>query len=153
MVGWYVCSSGRQFVEVCFFYIKCSVRGIFFTSQTSLNTAVNQPHICSTRLTLSKLSQNNGIMWQKYITNIYSGSTYTSSLIPPSKQTDRHTNSITYGFCVIAIHQQFPQIWRIPFLCIICCRVCHSRYPLSTDEHWKMWFHWNAYDPGKFGII
>ena len=31
MVGWYVCTRGRQFVDVCCFCIKSSVRGIFVT--------------------------------------------------------------------------------------------------------------------------
>ena len=31
MVRWYVCTRGRQFVDVCCFYTKSSARGIFFT--------------------------------------------------------------------------------------------------------------------------
>ena len=31
MVGWYVCTRGRQFVDVFCFCIKSSVRGIFVT--------------------------------------------------------------------------------------------------------------------------
>ena len=31
MVGWYVCTRGRQFVDVCCFCIKRSVLGIFVT--------------------------------------------------------------------------------------------------------------------------